>query len=426
MGEMAMLILDKPADLDFSAYVRESDMVVCTQALAEPVALTEELVRQRHRIGHFRMFIGPSYARTFLPEHGDRISFLSYCATGNNRPLMTAGALDILPTHYSELPETFASGRQPADVAILLVSEPDAQGRFNLGINMDYTVAAARRARTVILEISDRVPWVYGAELPDDIRPAIAVRTGREPLALKRAGLDEASDAERAIARHVCALVPDGATIEMGIGALPDLVIDGLRERRDLGLHSGVITDAAVDLMQSGAMTNARKPLNVGVAVAGLLFGSRRLYDFVHRNPAIRLMPPDYTHSVDVARQLPNFYALNGAMEVDLSGQVNSESMSGRYVGAIGGQVDCTRCGNASPDGRAVIMLPSVSRDGRASRIVPRLEDAVVTTARSDAGTIVTEWGVAELRGKSLRERAAALIEIAHPDFRSKLHQAIK
>lgn len=426
MGDIAMQMLDKAGDLDFSAYVREGDMVVCTQALAEPVALTQELVRQRHAIGHFGLFIGPGYARTFLPEHGDRISFLSYCATANNRPLMTAGVLDIVPTHYSELPAMFATGRQPADVAILLVSEPDAQGRFNLGINVDYGVAAARRARTVILEISDRVPWVYGAELPEDIRPTVAVRTGREPLVMKRAGLDEVSDAERAIARHVCALVPDGATVEMGIGALPDLVMDGLRGRRDLGLHSGVITDAVVDLMQSGAMTNARKPLDAGVAVAGLLIGSRRLFDFAHRNSAVRLMPPEYTHGVGVARQLPNFYALNGAMEIDLSGQVNSESVSGRYVGAIGGQVDCTRCGNASPGGRAVIMLSSVSRDGSASRIVPKLDDAVVTTARSDAGTIVTEWGVAELRGKSLRERATALIAVAHPDFRSELQQALK
>lgn len=411
----------KSDDLDFSAIVRPGDTVVCSQGLAEPVSLTRRLVEQRMRIGRFKMFIGPSLSGVFRPEHADAIRFQSYCGTGSNAALSIGGALDVVPAHYSDFPRFFAQGTLPADVVLLSVGEPDAKGRFNLGISNDYVVDAARRARVVIAEINHRMPWVPGAELPDDVRPHLLVDEDREPLTMERSG--QAGTTEQAIAQHVCQLVPDGATLEFGLGLLPDAVMQALAGHRDLGIHTGVIGDGIADLIEAGAVTNARKPVDHGISVAGMLLGSRRLLDFVDRNPLVRLRPATYTHDTATIRSIPNFVAINCALEVDLTGQVNSESLQGRYLGAIGGQVDFVRGANGSRGGRSIMILPSSSRDGSVSRIVPRLPDEVVTTARSDVDVVVTEHGVAELRGKSVPERMQAVAAIAHPRFREALER---
>lgn len=421
-----MNILDSPEALDFTLLVRPGDSVVCSQGLAEPVALTARLMQQRLEIGAFRMFIGPTFSDTFQPEYRDAVAFLSYCGTGRNAGLHAAGALDVVPAHYSQLPRLFAQGDLPCDVALLTATEDDKTGGFNLGLANDYLLDAARGARLVILECSSRVPCVAGAELPGDIRPHIVVRTAREPLALDHKGLDEAAEEDRAIASHVSSLIPDGATLELGIGMLPNLVLHALRHHRNLGIHSGVVGDGVVGLMKAGVITNAMKPFDAGVSVAGLLMGSRRLFDFAHRNPAIRLAPASHTHGAEVLRALPNLMAINGAIEIDVSGQVNAEILGGRYVGAVGGQLDFIRGANGSPGGRSIILLRSSARKGTISRIVPHVSQGVVTTPRSDADVIVTEWGVAELRGKSLRERAKAIAAIAHPAFRSDLERAAR
>jgi acyl-CoA hydrolase len=418
-----MIELDDPQALDFTALVRRGDTVVCAQGVAEPTTLTRRLVAQRAAIGRFNVFVGPSYSDTFSPEHADHIAFRSYCGTSRNAALIAAAALDVLPVHYSQLSPLHASGALPADVVLMSASGPDDQGRFNLGLTHDYVLEAARRARTVVLEVSTRMPWVFGAELPHDIRPALLLHTDREPLTLDGRG-DASDPVESAIAGHVASLVPDGATLEMGIGSLPERVLQALQGHRDLGVHSAVIGDGVVDLMEAGVITNARKPIDTGVTVAGLLIGTRRLYDYAHRNPRIRLAPAQHTHATAVMAALPDFYAINGAVEVDLSGQLNAESSNGRYIGAVGGQVDFVRGANASPGGRALMVLPSTARGGTISRIVARLADGVVTTARSDVDAIVTEFGIAELRGKTLAERARALIAVAHPAHRETLERA--
>ena len=421
-----MIVLEGAAALDFATIVRPGDTVVCAQGLAEPTVLTRRLAIQRHEIGgRFTLFLGPSYAGTFTREHADRISFRSYCGTGGNGALQAQGLLDIVPAHYSALPGLFADRTLAADVVLLTAGEPDARGRFNLGLNCDYVIDAARHARAVVVEVSRRIPWVFGAELPEDVRVTHVVRTNREPLHLASKSLKAATDQERAIARQACALVPDGATIELGVGLLPDLVLQGLRDKKDLGFHSGVIGDGLVDLIEAGVVTNARKPIDTGISVGGLLMGGRRLLDFADRNPNILLRSGAYTHAIGVLSEIPDLVALNGAIEVDLTGQVNSETIEGRYVGAVGGQVDFTRGGGASKGGVGVIMLASTAAGGKASRIVPRLADAVVTTPRSDVDAVVTEFGVARLRGKSLKERAEALIAIAHPEFRAVLARAV-
>ena len=416
--------LDNPAELDFTAIVRPGDVVVCEQGLSEPHALTAALIEQRHEIGRFEMFLGPSYTRSFRPEHGDAIWFRSWCGTGGNSALHAAGKLDIVPSSYSDLPQQFADGVQRADVVLLSVGEPDGNGRFNLGLTCDYAIDAARRARAVVVEVSEHLPWVFGAELPSDIHPTHVLRSGRKPPQLDAANIDNASEQEQAIARNACSLVVDGATISLGVGKLPELVLRGLMDRRDLGVHSGVIGDGILDLIAAGVVTNHLKPIDTGSSVGGLLVGSPRLHAFAHRNPALLLRSSSYTHSNAILRKIPNFISLNGAIEIDLTGQVNAEMRNGRYSGAVGGQLDFIRGAAASAGGVSVIMLASTGDGGKASRIVPRLNDVVVTTPRSDVDAVATEWGVARLRGKSLRERANALIAIAHPDFREELARA--
>lgn len=420
-----VLTLDRPEDLDYGSLLRSGDALVCSQGLAEPVALTTELVRQRAEVGRCSLFVGPTYSQTFEPAHGDAIDFRSYCATARNGPLAAAGVLDVVPSHYGDFARLYADGTLHCDVALLFLNGPDKDGRYNAGFANDYVFEAARRARVVIAELSDRVPWVYGAELPADIQPHVVLRTHREPLTLDYGSIADAP-VEQRIAEHVGALVPDGATIEAGIGLLPELMLRALRGHRDLGVHSAVIGDGIAELMRRGVVTNARKRVGRGVSVAGIMIGSRRLFDFVDRNPAIRLAPTSETHDVASLCTLPDFVAINSAIEVDITGQGNGETIGGRYVGAVGGQVDLVRGANASSGGRSIIALPSISRDGKVSRIVPSLADRVVTTPRSDQDVIVTEYGAAFLRGKSLRERADALVAIAHPDFREDLERAAR
>lgn len=409
-----------PNNLELAHFIRPGDAVVVGQACAEPLTLTEALASQRAVIGGCRVFLGPAFAGTFRPEHADHLAFTAYAASGSNQALARAGKLDILPCHYSALPRLFATGKRPADVVLMQLG-PAADGGFSLGLANDHLIDAARRARTVLAELNDQVPDTAASALPVDIRIDGLVRTSRPPAMLQPAPLGAV---ERRIGEHVAALVPDGATIELGIGALPDAVLAALAQHRDLGIHSGMIGEGVLDLVERGVVTNARKPIDAGITIAGLLFGTRRLFDFAHRNEALRLMPPHYTHGHDVLRQLPDFIAINSALEVDLGGQVNGEMAGGIHVGAIGGQVDFIRGALAAPRGRSIIALPATAKAGTVSRIVARLGDAVVTSLRSDMGLVVTEYGVAELDGCSLAERARRLIAIAAPQFRADLERA--
>lgn len=408
--------------VDLSALLRPGDTVVCGQGLAEPVGLTRRLIEQRAALGGIDIFLGPTFADTFDAAHADHLRLRSWCATGRNARMCGARALDIVPVHYAELPGLFASGALPCDVALLTLSGPDGGGRYNLALACDYLIDAARRARVVIAEVHGGLPWVHGAELPDDIRPNVLVQAAQPALEMPNVGAAPSAE-ELAIALRVAGLIPDGATLALGVGRLPDMVLAQLRGHRDLAVHSAVLTDQVVDLIEQGAVTNARKPFDQGVSVGGLLMGSRRLFDFAHRNPRVRLAPPAHTHAFDRLGALPALVALTGALEVDLTGQVNAETAQGRYVGAVGGQLAFVRGARASPGGQAVTLLSSTARGGTVSRIVARLPDGVVTTPRSDVDRVVTEFGVAELRGKGLAGRIDAMVAIAHPDHRAALAQ---
>jgi acyl-CoA hydrolase len=404
--------------IDFATIVRPGDRVLVGQGGAEALTLTRQLIAQKDRIGSFEIFLGPLYSKTFAPEKCAGIKFAAYGAFGRAAALSRSNGLEIVRQPYSALGEAFASGALKADVVLIQLSAPLPGRSASFGLANDYLVAAARHARMVVAEINPQVPWTHGAEVPADFPLDLCVQAAHPPLDIAASPL---SDAEKRIGEHTAGLVVDGAVLQFGVGAVPDAILAGLMQHRDLGIHSGILTERALDLIECGAVTNARKTFDRGISVANLLFTTPRLRSHAHDNPAIRLAPPSYTHGLPVLRQIQKFTALNSAIEVDLTGAINSETVGGNYIGAIGGSPDFVAGANAAEQGRGIIALPSTTRSGQ-SRIVARVETVSVPAQAADA--VVTEWGVAELRGCDLEERARRMIAIAAPQCRDELARA--
>jgi acetyl-CoA hydrolase len=413
-----MAIWRDPANLDLRAVLRPGDSIVLGQASAEPQTLTEALVAQRASLGGVSLFLGINYAGIVRPEHADHLRLQAYCGAGHNRALADAGVLDIHPHPYSQLGNLIRARRLRTDVVFVQVSPPNEKDEYSLGIAAEYLVPALESCRAIVAEVNERVPWTHTDRVLRESDFALAVRSNREPAPLP---YGTPGETERAIARHAAAFVPDGATLEFGLGALPDALLAGLTDRRDLGVHSGALGDGVAELMRKGVINNARKEIDRGCTVGGVLLGSRKLFDFAHRNPALRLASSDYTHDARVLGRLERFVAVNSAVEVDLTGQVNAEVAGGSYVGAVGGALDFIRAANQSPGGVSLVLLPS-SVGTKASRIVARLAGPVATP-RSEAGVIISEHGAADLRGGTLAERARRMIGIAHPAWREALER---
>jgi acyl-CoA hydrolase len=306
-----------------------------------------------------------------------------------------------------------------SDVVFVKLSAPDESGQYSFSLENDYLQAAMAHARVVIAEINDQLPWTYFDGGLEASRIDYAVHTPEPPIEVEPASF---GPIEQKIAQHISKYIDDGSTLEIGIGAIPDAVLADVGDRRHLGIHSGLIGDRVAQLMELGVITNERKSIDTGLTVCGSLRGTQRLYKFAHRNRAIRLFTFMHTHRAEILSQLDNFIAINSAIEVDLTGQINAEIASGVQVGGVGGQGDFLRGANLAARGHAIVAMPSTALDGKASRIVARLS-GVVTTARSDADVIITEFGAAELRGQPLDERAPRMIAIAHPDFRESLER---
>lgn len=403
--------------LDFASIVRPGDRIVCGQAAAEPLTLTEALVAQAHRLPPFKMFLGPVYSRTFAPEQTGHIAFSSYGAMGQAATLAAQGRLDVVALPYSQLCSEYASGQRAADVVLMQLSSRSPQRGLNLSLSNDYVLSAAQKARVVIAEINPDAPWTHDAEFPDDVPLHVCVAARHGPLEVPAATLD---DAARTVAAHAATLIPNGATLQFGVGKIPEAIVSNLGHLKNLGIHSGLINDITADLIERGVITNAEKGLDRGVSVTNQLIGTRRLYDHAHGNPAIAVRPASYTHGLDVLRQVKRLIAINSAIEVGLDGSVNAQTVNGAAVGGIGGQLDFVRGANASDGGRAIIALPAASK-GK-SRIVSQVE--TVTTPAAMADAVVTEFGVAELRGCDAAERARRLIAIAAPEHREMLSAA--
>ncbi|HEY6479298.1 MAG TPA: acetyl-CoA hydrolase/transferase C-terminal domain-containing protein [Streptosporangiaceae bacterium] len=414
-------VLESADDLDFARYLRAGDALLWAQACAEPRTLVERLLAHLADgppVPGLSAFIGLPGADVIAEHHARHIQLTSYTGAGGNAALHAAGALDILPAPYSSFPGLIRSGAIGADVVLVQLSPPDAAGRHSLGLARDYLVAALGRARVVIGEVSPLVPWTTGGPTLAAGDLAALVPAAYPP---GEVASPPPTAVQRAIAASVAGLIEDGATLQFGIGALPAAVLSELSGRRHLGVHSGLLPDPLVDLMEQGVVTGERKSLDRGLAVGGMLHGSRRLFDYADRNERIVLRDTDYTHAADVLAAQDRFVALNAAVEVDLSGQVNAEVARGRYIGAVGGAGDFLRGAARSRGGLPVVMLPA--RAGTASRIVASLSGPV-STSRTDAGVIVTEHGVADLRGLSLRQRAERMIAIADPQDRAGLEEA--
>lgn len=400
--------------------LRAGDTLWWGQATAEPLTLTRAVVAHRHALargGRLRVFVGIGGSDTLRPEQADVLDFFGYAASGSHRALSQAGVLDIVPSHYAHLPGLIRAGVLPADVVLLQVSPPDAQGRYSLGLVHEYLPAALERARIVIGEVNPDIPWTHGSVHLRAQDFALLVDAAHAPLQAEPA---EAGLVEQAIGRHIAAWVQDGATLQLGIGKIPEAVLSALQGRRDLGLHSGAIGDGIARLAESGALTNARKGIDTGVGIAGILMGGERLRRWAHRNPALQLRGSDYTHHPEVLARLHQLVAINSAIEVDLTGQVNAEVAAGVYVGAVGGAVDFLRGAARSRGGLPIVALPATAKG--ATRIVAQLSGPV-STPRSDAGLIVTEHGVADLRGQPLSRRVQRMLDIAAPEHRAELEQ---
>lgn len=319
---------------------------------------------------------------------------------------------------FYQVPELLKN-QLPVDVALIQVSEPDQQGYCSFGVSVDYTKPAAEMAGIVIAQVNKKMPRTMGDSFIhiSDIDYIVEYTEDLLELPLPKIG-----EVEKAIGENCAKLVSDGDTLQLGIGAIPDAVLMFLKDKKDLGIHSEMISDGVIELVESGVITNKRKNLNPGKAVVTFLMGSRKLYDFVDNNPMIAMYPVDYVNNPLIAMQNDNLISINSCVQVDLTGQVASESIGYKQISGVGGQVDFVRAASMSKGGKSIIAIASTTSNGKVSKIVNTLDmGAIVTTSRTDVDYIVTEYGIAKLKGKSLRERAMALINIAHPDFRDEL-----
>jgi len=393
---------------------------------AEPVSLVKAMVEQGSHLADNEVVhlltLGP--APYVEPAHAERFRHIAFFIGANVRSAVQEGRADFMPVFLSEIPELIRSRRVRIDVALIQVSPPDAHGYVSLGVSVDIVRSAVESATTVIAEVNPRMPRTHGDSFFHVSRFARLVPVDAPLLEHQAEPLDEVA---REIGLHIARLIPDGATLQTGIGKIPDAVMAQLGGHRDLGVHTEMFSDGVMRLVEAGVITGRRKTLLPGKLVTSFIMGSQQLYAWAHENPAIEMRSSDYTNDPAVIASNDRMIAINGALAVDLTGQVASDTLGGRFFSGIGGQVDFIRGARRSRGGKPIIALPATAKRGKVSRIQAALEPGTgVVTSRGDVHYVVTEYGVADLWGKNIRERALALINIAHPDFRAELLAAAK
>ena len=405
------------------ASIRSGMRIFVHGAAATPTPLLEALARRTDLAGVTLYHMHTQGPVPFAaPEHRERFLSVSLFVGPHLRAPIEEGRADFIPVFLSDIPSLFSSGKLPLDVALLQLSPPDRHGYCTLGTSVDTALAASHAARHLIAEINEQMPRTLGNTLVPFERLHAFIHTDRPVHTLEQA---PPTPVEDAIGEQVAALVPDGATLQMGIGAIPDAALRRLTGKHDLGIHTEMFSDGVLDLIESGAVTNALKHVHRGRTVTTFVSGSRRLYEFVHDNPFVEFHPCDRTNDTSLIRQNPQVVAINSAIELDLSGQVCADSIGFRIYSGIGGQMDFMRGAALSAGGRPIIALPSTASNGTVSRIVAALKPgAGVVTTRGHVHWVVTEHGAVDLFGKSLRERAELLVSVAHPDFRGDLRRA--
>ena len=405
------------------ACVKSGMRVYIQPGCAEPETLVEALIRRAPEVYDVEIvhMMTMGCAPYVAPEMAGHFRHNAMFIGSNVREAINDGRADYTPIYLSEIEGLFESGQMPIDVALIEVSPPDSHGFCSFGVGVDTTLTAARVADHVVAQINDHMPRTYGDSFIHLHEIDTIVESSRPLCALKK---PEVSDLQIAIARNVAGLIEDGAVLQTGIGGIPDAILPLLMDRKDLGVHSEMVSDGVIPLIEAGVLTGARKNFKPRKVILGFALGTKELFDFVHNNPVFEFHPTAYTNDPGLIARNDNMVAINSALQVDLTGQICSDSIGNQFYSGIGGQVDFLRGASRSKGGKPIIAIPSTAKHGAISRIVPVLDPgAGVVTSRGLVRYVVTEHGVAFLHGKSIRERAKALIEIAHPQFRGELYE---
>jgi 4-hydroxybutyrate CoA-transferase len=407
--------------------IRPGDRIFFSIASGQPQTLLQALAEDFEFYKDVEVINGVLLADHPLAKEGLEASFrcISFQNSSSLRRDWEEGRIDFLPVRYSDVPRVFARhGPAPIDVVLIQVAPPDDAGRFSLGVSTSHAYPLALEARSIVAEVNGQAPRTFGpcSLSADQIDCLVECSSPLIPYPEIRFG-----ETERRIAELVAELIPDGATIQIGIGNLPAAILQLLEGKKDLGLHSGMLSDGIVELVEKGAVNNRRKNVHRGKIVAGELIGTEKLFRFGHQNILLEMHGSDTSHNAQLIGKIDNFIAINSALEIDLEGQINAESLDGVQISGVGGQFDFVEGAYFSRGGKSITALTSSAGRGTVSRIVPRLSNRAVTTIpRYLTDTIVTEYGVARLRGKSIRQRAETLISIAHPAFRDQLQEAFE
>jgi len=406
--------------------IRPGDRIFFSIASGQPQTLLQALADDFEYYQNVEVINGYLLAEHPLAKEGLESSFR--CISFQNSPSLRKdweeGRIDFLPIRYSDVPRAFSrQGPIPIDVALIQVAPPDSAGRVSLGVSTSHAYPLALEARTIVAEVNDQAPRTFGpcSFSISEVDYLVECSAPLVPYPEIKIGA-----AERRIAEFVTGLIADGATLQIGIGNLPAAILQLLEGKKDLGLHSGMLSDGIVDLVEKGVITNRKKNIYRGKIVAGELIGTEKLFRFSHQNPLLEMHPAQVSHNAELIGRIDNFVAINSALEIDLTGQINAESLNGIQLSGVGGQFDFVDGAYFSRGGKSITAMTSSTGKGRVSRIVPRLPSgAAVTLPRFMTDIVVTEYGIAELRGKSFSRRAEALMAIAHPDFRQDLWEAL-
>ena len=420
-------------EIDYKKKLRTPDEALrCVQSgmrvyiqpgCAEPETLVDALIQRAPHVQDVEIVHMMTMGRApyVAPEMAGHFRHNAVFIGGNVREAINEGRADYTPVYLSEIEELFESGAMPIDVALIEVSPPDSHGFCSFGVGVDTTLTAARLARYVVAQVNDQMPRTYGDSFIHVSKIDAIVESSRPLCAMKRA---EITDMQAAIARNVASLIEDGAVIQTGIGGIPDAVLPLLMDRKDLGVHSELVSDGVIPLIDAGVITGARKNFKPRKIILGFALGTENLFNYVDNNPIFEFHPTAYTNDPALIARNDKMVAINSALQVDITGQVCSDSIGTYFYSGIGGQVDFLRGASRSKGGKPIIALSSTAKNGTISRITPMLAPgAGVVTSRGLIRYVVTEHGVAYLHGKSIRERAQALIEIAHPKFRDELYE---
>ncbi len=406
--------------------VRNGDTIVVPTAVGEPPTLLTALSEQRRDFRDVRVaqILAVRKFGYIDPGTVENVRHEAYFFSGASRAGGQEGWIDYTPAYFSELPALIKSNMIPADVVFSLASPMDEHGYFSLALAADYTMAAIEKAHAVVLEVNPNVPFANG-DCHIHISQVTALCESEEPIL--EVGLPKIGPVQEAIGKYVADMIPDGATLQIGYGGIPDAVVMQLTHKHDLGIHTEMVGDGIMTLVEAGVITNRKKNYHHGKMLATFALGSKKLYQFMHRNPALEMHPVDFTNDPYLAGQNDNLHAINATMQIDFMGQCGSESLGFAPYSGTGGQSDFVRAANRSSGGKAFIVLPSTAKNDTISRIVPTLSAGThVSTGKNDINYVVTEYGVAQLRGKTAKQRCEALIGIAHPDFRGELREMAK